>query len=153
MKVENHECFDDITNYGSEISMKDRVHSDVIEAKRIELENLRLYNTYEEVEDIGQDRITMRWVVTQKEKQDGQKKPVKARLVARGFQESMKPQSDSPTLLRESLKLFMAITANNDFMIRAIDIRAAFLQSEPLKKDIFILPPKVIYKDGRIWTY
>ena len=36
-------------------------------------------------------------VVTEKKQHDGQKTKVKARLVARGFQEALKPQSDSPT--------------------------------------------------------
>ena len=40
----------------------------------------------------------------QKEKSDGQKLQVKGRIVAKGYQEGKKPQSDSPTLLRESLK-------------------------------------------------
>ena len=34
-------------------------------------------------------------MITQKEFQDGQKEEFKARLVARGFQEESKPQSDN----------------------------------------------------------
>ena len=93
----------------------------------------------------------MRWVITVKEKHDGQKKAVKARLVARGFQEPEKPTSDSPTALRESLKMFLSVTAMNDFKLRALDIRAAFLQAEPLKREIFIQPPKDVANDGKIW--
>ena len=86
----------------------------------------------------------MRWVITSKEKQDGQKQAAKAQLVARGFQEAEKPQSNSPTALRESMKLFLAI---NDFDLRAIDIHAAFLQAEPLNREVFIRPPKNVSKD------
>ena len=39
-------------------------------------------------------------MITRKEKADGQKKNVKGRLVAKGFQEKEAPQSDSPTMLR-----------------------------------------------------
>ena len=91
--------------------MKEHGKPEVIEAKENEIENLKHYDSYEEVEDIGQERITMRWVITMKEKHDGQKNICKARLVARGFQESEKPPSDSPTALRESIKLFLAISS------------------------------------------
>ena len=70
------------------------------------MENLTKYGVFEEVEDNGQERISSRWVITKKEKADGQKTDYKGRLVAQGFQEKSAPQSDSPTMLRESLKLF-----------------------------------------------
>ena len=54
------------------------------------------------------------------------------RIVAKGFQEGEKPQSDSPTLLRESLKMYFAVAANEGFKLRSIDIRAAFLQAKGL---------------------
>ena len=66
--------------------------------------------------------------MTEKEKYDGQKFQTKSRLVARGFQETMKPQSDSPTVSKESFKILMAISANNGFKLASVDIRAAFLQ-------------------------
>ena len=49
----------------------------------------------EEVSDEGQETISSRWVVTEKEKHDGKKLQTKTRLVARRCQETMKPQSDS----------------------------------------------------------
>ena len=68
------------------------------------MKNLEYYVTFEcLMEDIGQECIGSCWVITQKEKHDGQKTQVKARLVARGFQEVEKPQSDSPMVARESL--------------------------------------------------
>ena len=73
------------------------------------------YDVFEEVLDEGQETIGSRWVVTEKEKHDGQKLQTKARLVARGFQETMKPQSDSPTVSKESFKILMVISVNSDF--------------------------------------
>ena len=46
--------------------------------------------------------VSSRWVITEKEIHDGQKQKFKARLVARGFQESLKPQLDSPIASKES---------------------------------------------------
>ena len=51
-----------------------------------------------DIEDNGQETISGRWIVMAKEKHDGQKQRIKLRLVARGFQETIKPQSDSPTV-------------------------------------------------------
>ena len=93
------------------------------------------------MDDVGQETIGSRWVITKKEKSDGQKCKYKGRLVARGFQEKDSPQSDSPTMRRESLKLFFALAANQSFSLRSIDIRAAFLQAKNLEREIFLKPP------------
>ena len=84
---------------------------------------------FEEVQDVGQETVGSRWVITKKEKADGQKQNFKGRLVAKGFQEKGVPQADSPTMLRESMKLFFAVAANQDFKLRSMDIRAPFLQA------------------------
>ena len=55
-------------------------------AKLNEIRNLKDYDTFEELPDEGQETIGSRWVITQKEKHDGQKQQCKARLVAKGFQ-------------------------------------------------------------------
>ena len=109
------------------------------------------YETFEEVADEGQNVIGSRWVITVKEKHDGQKQQCKARLVARGFQESLKPQSDSPTASKDSFKLLMAVAANNGFRLASVDIRAAFLQSKALDRDVFVKPPEDIRKPGIVW--
>ena len=44
----------------------------------------------EEVKDEGQETVRSRWVITKKEKADGQKQNFKGRLVAKGFQEKQK---------------------------------------------------------------
>ena len=66
-------------------------------------------------------------MVTEKENRDGQKQACKARLVARGFQESLKPQSDSPTASKDIFKMLMAVAANSRFKLASVDIRDAFL--------------------------
>ena len=120
-------------------------------AKMNEIRNLKDYDTFAEVQYEGQERIGSWWVVTEKEKHDGQKQKTKARLVARRFQETLKPQSDSPTVSKESFKTLMAITANSDFKLASVDIRAAFLQSRTLDRDVFMLPPPDIKKPVMIW--
>ena len=100
---------------------------EVIEAKQKEIENLEKYEVFEEVKYEVQETVGSRWVITKKEKADGQKKNFKGRLAAKGCQEKEAPQVDSTKMLRESMKLFFAVVANQDFKLRSMDIRAAFL--------------------------
>ena len=79
------------------------------------------------------------------------KSQVKGRIVAKGYQEGKKPQSDSPTLLGESLKMYFVVAANEGFDIRSIDIRAAFLQANGLDREVYMEPPKDIKKQGQLW--
>ena len=44
-----------------------------------------------------------------------------------------KPKSDSPTTLRESFKIFIAISANEEFELESVDVTAAFLQAQKLE--------------------
>ena len=45
----------------------------------------------------------------------------------------------------------MAIAAKSNFKLASVDIRAAFLQSRTLDRDVFMLPPPDIRKPGIIW--
>ena len=72
-------------------------------------------------------------------------------MVSQGFQEALKPQSDSPTAAKESFKLLMALSANFHFKLASVDIRAAFLQSKVLDRDVFVEPPSDIKRQGIIW--
>ena len=151
MRVENTECFDEMAFYTLEVPVEEHRRPEVIEAKEKEIENLEKYGVFEEVEDVGQETVGSRWVITRKEKADGQKKNYKGRLVAKGFQEKEAPQSDLPTMLRESLKMFFSVAANEDFKLRKIVIRAALDEAKQLNREIFMQPPKDIKKEGYIW--
>merc|ERR1712105_43727 len=60
-------------------------------------------------------------------------------------------QADSLTMRRESLKLFFSLAANEGFKLRSVDIRAAFLQAKTLQREIFLLPPRDVKKEGLLW--
>jgi len=45
----------------------------------------------------------------------------------------------------------MALSANFDFKIVSMDIRAAFLQAKTLDREVFVRPPDDIGKEGVIW--
>ena len=45
----------------------------------------------------------------------------------------------------------MAVAANSNFKLASVDIRAAFLQSRNLDRNVFVEPPPDIKKQGVIW--
>ena len=114
---------------------------EVKKAKTAEVNNLLDYDVFEAVKDEGQETISSRWVVSAKEKHDGKKQKPKARLVARRFQETIEPKSDSPTDSKESFKMLMAIAAHEYFKLASVDLRAVSHQSRTLDRDVFTLPP------------
>ena len=83
---------------------------ELIKAQQLELDRWKQYNVFNEVSDNGQEVISTRWVFTQKS-QDGETK-VKARLVARGFEEDTTDiRTDSPTISKENFRLICSIGA------------------------------------------
>ena len=84
---------------------------DVVDAKEKELQKLKGNNVFEEVKFSGQSVISSKWVITEKFKE--QKRVLKARLVARGFEEdSSKLRTDSPTCSRQNFRLVLIIAAS-----------------------------------------
>ena len=52
---------------------------------------------------------------------------MKASLVIRGFEENEKGPVDSLTDSKSSLRIFVAVCANNNWFCETMDIKAAFL--------------------------
>ncbi|CAC5415686.1 unnamed protein product [Mytilus coruscus] len=114
-------------------------------AKQIELSNLHNFDTYEECDDIGQNALSTRWVITTKNNQR------KARFV-RGFEEEFTMQRDSPTVGKGIIKIFLSITASMKWIFKTRDIKSAFLQGKILDRDVFLKPPpESNSKKGKIW--
>ena len=108
------------------------------------------YEAYEVVPDNGQEYLTMRWVINQKEQADGQKTEYKARMCVRGFQENIVPRSDSPTAAKNMLKASLAVAANEGWRLENLDVTSAFLQGADLEREIYVLPPKEIQQEGQL---
>merc|ERR1711867_5586 len=151
LQVEKSVYLMDYEIFTLEVPVKEHGKPEIVEAKNNEIENLKTYETFEEFMDEGQETIGSRWIITEKQKHDGQKQDYKAILVAKGFQEIDQPQSDSPTAAEESFKLLMALAANQNFKIVSMDRRAAFLQAKKLDREVFVRPPDDIKKEGVVW--
>ena len=114
---------------------------DMAFAKQTELDSWVKNDVYEEVQFEGQKLISTRWVCTLKSTEEGIKS--KARLVARGFEEyTLNVDKDSPTCAHESLRLILAVLAQNSWKVNSMDIKTAFLQGKPIDRDVYIRPPK-----------
>ena len=134
------------------VRKKDYDNESVRLAMKNELDKYRAFNAYEEVPDVGQESIPIRWVVT-KQSDSGKNQPIKARLCIRGDLEKGKEllRSDSPTAGKETLKIALSIAANEGFDIKSIDIKSAYLQGHDLKRDIFVKPPVEAEVPGKLW--
>ena len=137
--------------FAVEIPKKDYENPEVKSVMREELEKWEKFDAYEWVDDVGQEIIDTRRVVTKKELHDGQKVDYKARLFVRGFKESNEPRSDSPTASKETLTILTAIAANEGWEIESIDITSAFLQGITIPRDVFVKPPEEIKHEGLLW--
>ena len=123
---------------------------EVQDAMYKEVENMLNYKVFGKKAKItpGMNVIGSRFVNTQSEAQDGQKTKIKSRLVCQGFAEDQKPQADSPTANRESLRLFLSVSASLGFQnLCSIDVSAAFLQAEKLDREVYVKLPKFMNPD------
>ena len=124
---------------------------DIMAAKLCELENWEKNEVYSAVTDEGQHCISCRWVITEKGNPDGRSR-IKARLVARGFEEDTSGvQTDSPTCGKESLRVVLAIAASQSWSCHSIDVKAAFLQGSPLEREVFLRPPSEANAGSHVW--
>ncbi|XP_066913250.1 uncharacterized protein [Clytia hemisphaerica] len=115
-------------------------NDEIIRAKSKELQSWIDNSVYTEAPDQGQKSISLRWVVTPK-LIDGQPS-VKARLVARGFEEIQNFKTDSPTCSKEGLRLALTIIASNNWTLNSLDVKTAFLQGKEIDREVFVQPPK-----------
>lgn len=132
--------------YATSLSKEEQCEIDCLTAKKEELEKLKNFDTYDEVKFQNQTCISTRWVVTMK---NG--KP-KARLVVRGFEEdSREIDSDSPTVCKTALRVFLTIVASLHWEVKTTDVKSAFLQGNHLDRVVYIRPPKEAKVEGVVW--
>ena len=121
--------------------------------KQKELKSWEGNNVYHLVENENQKCISLRWVLTSKETPEIC--IPKARLVAYGLEENCLQNIDKepPTCSKDSLQTLFTVAAQNDWCLKAIDIKTAFLQGNLLNRDIFIQPPlpEAKYPQNCIW--
>ena len=132
------------------MSAHDQLSQEVIDAKEKELNNLKQNNVFECVPFTNQVTISSKWIFTEKLVEG--EKVIKARLVARGFEEdSSSFGTDSPTCSRTALRLVFAIAATNEWQINSLDISSAFLQGNEIEREVYLRPPADVCTKDQIW--
>ncbi len=118
---------------------------EAMEAKQKELDKLLHFDTYDIIEDEGQEYITTLWVITMKGEE------VRARLTAKGFQEIHDVPKESPTMHKHTLRIILAIAATKGWQISASDVKSAFLQGNELDRVVLVKPPKEANLTKKLW--
>ena len=75
---------------------------------------------YDEVTDVGQNCISLRWVM--KEKVYNNEKYIRAWLCARGFEEEQNFGTDSATCSRECLRLACSLIASSYWTVNSLQV-------------------------------
>ena len=121
-----------------------------IRAKEKELASWKEFGTYTEVKDEGQKTLGLNWILTDKVI-DG-KPDIKARLCVRGDLEAHSNlRTDSPTIHKTNIKIFLLVAAAKNWVVKTADIRSAFLQGKDLDRDVFVQPPRERKVKGILW--
>ena len=116
-----------------------------------EIKKFKDFGAFTKVKDNGQYAIKTRWVFSEKDETKGD--DIKARLCMRGDKEEHVDsiRADSPTANKDSLKLALAIAANEGFDIISGDIKSAFLQGQTLDRNVLVVPPSEAEDGGMLW--
>ena len=119
---------------------------DCVEAKKVELEKLKSFGVCQEVDDEGQELISTTWVLWNKGDE------VRARIVAKGYEEDKELSKDSPTVAKITIRILLTLAASKDWEIQTTDVKSAFLQGKNISRDVYISPPKESdTPKGKIW--
>ena len=121
--------------------METTLQEDVAETKFKESQKWKNCEVSEEIPNEGQRIISCRCVCTVKPIDNGT--VIKARLVARGFEEeSYVLRKDSPKCSKESLHSIFTIISSNHWEVNSLDIQSAILQGKSITRDVYLMPPK-----------
>ena len=117
------------------LSASDELDQRILDAKQKELKNLVDNDVYEAVRDVGQRRVSTKWVITEKMVSEALMK-IKARIVARGFEENLQnTRTDSPTCSRQALRLCFSTAACMGWKLHSLDVTSAFLQGNLIERE------------------
>ncbi|CAF2215336.1 unnamed protein product [Rotaria magnacalcarata] len=124
---------------------------ELLKAKMIELDNWKKLSVYEEVPFTNQNCVSVRWVCTKKINKGVS--CIKARLVARGFEEEYLTniRKDSPTCSREGFRIVLSIMISRGWTCNSMDVKTAFLQGKGFDRDVFLKPPCEANCGGSVW--
>ena len=123
-----------------------------VSAMNEEIDSLKQNNTWELVDlPAGRKVIKSKWVYRLKFDSDGNPVRYKARLVAKGFTQIFGLDYDetfSPVARLDSMRILLALAAQEDWEIHQIDVKTAFLNGE-LDEEIYMQQPEGYSRTGQ----
>ena len=122
--------------------------NEILLAKERELKSWRDNNVYTEINRGSQKLMSVKWLI--KPKLIDGNHSIKARLVAKGYEEEQTFRSDSPTCQRPSIRLTLSLISSYKWKLHCLDYKTAYLQGNPIKRVIYINPPKEANTE-KIW--
>ena len=118
-----------------------------LEAMKTEIESLNETQTWDLVpKEKGQKIIPGRWVYKIKHDSNGNIDKFKARYVAKGFKQIEGIEySDTfaPTSKPETFKILLALSAIENFFLKQMDVKAAYLHPK-IDKEVYLEQPNVL---------
>lgn len=120
--------------------------SEWLAAMHEELEALKAKGVYEEISTLppGRKAVQCKWVLRIKRDKDGHISRFKGRLVAKGFTQIFGQDftfTFAPVARWESIRSVLCIATLNDFELRHIDVKNAYLNA-PLLEEIYMIAPE-----------
>nr|GEU46929.1 ribonuclease H-like domain, reverse transcriptase, RNA-dependent DNA polymerase [Tanacetum cinerariifolium] len=120
-----------------------------IEVMKVELDSINRNNTWELTTlPKGHKAIGLKWVFKTKKDADGNIIKHKARLVAKGYIQEHGIDFEevfAPVARMETIRLFLAIAANNKWEVHHLDVKSAFLHGD-LKEEVYVTQPEGFIK-------
>ncbi|GKE03752.1 ribonuclease H-like domain, reverse transcriptase, RNA-dependent DNA polymerase [Tanacetum coccineum] len=116
-----------------------------IEAMKVELDSINRNNTWELTTlPKGHKAIGLKWVFKTKKDANGNIIKHKARLVAKGYIQEHGidfKEVFAPVARMETIRLLLAIAANNKWEVHHLDVKSAFLHGD-LKEEVYVTQPE-----------
>ncbi|GKA47797.1 ribonuclease H-like domain, reverse transcriptase, RNA-dependent DNA polymerase [Tanacetum coccineum] len=128
-----------------------------IEAMKVELDSINKNNTWELTTlPKGHKAIGLKWVFKTKKDANGNIIKHKARLVAKGYIQEHNIDFEevfAPVARMETIRLLLAIAANNKWEVHHLDVKSAFLHGD-LKEEVYVTQPEGFIKredNGKVY--
>ncbi|GJV53952.1 ribonuclease H-like domain, reverse transcriptase, RNA-dependent DNA polymerase [Tanacetum coccineum] len=128
-----------------------------IEAMKVELDSINRNNTWELTTlPKGHKAIGLKWVFKTKKDANGNIIKHKARLVAKGYIQEHGIDFEevfAPVARMETIRLLLAIAANNKWEVHHLDVKSAFLHGD-LKEEVYVTQPEGFIKrqdNGKVY--
>ena len=150
---------------GSTLTSDDceKFHEIIMLAKKAEIDQIISHDAVKTVKKtaVTGTTISMKWVMTWKECEECLPglppfRKIKARLVARGFEDPAQQNghliNTARMALRGSNQVLLSIAALKGWHLRKLDVQAAFLKSDYMQRNLWLVPPRESgVKDDSLW--